>query len=676
MEALTMKKSTILILKILKLVVFLCGFPLMALLVYMASAKSIAEAQGYELMKPWEVFTKSEIRDAGAFDMDLPWPWLGILVLALLLVLYVVIYLVSGSRSKRKRLTRRKSAIRYWTAMLMVLSVGLSATVWFVIDRALPGILEGATQGTITYAEIANDPKGIATRHAELLNKFIVMNVEAGNLGKEEVDEKTDEYYFQIEEDKYKALIELSGWSASASVEEVSNPNNYYIASRSEVEYSKGLRNSIITVVGMKAAEIDIKLQNKPMSFPATFREYLKESTTLKNASEEVLNRCMYVYFTDDYKADLAMVLVTNKLYKFGMTKWEALTYLAKQKAVAEVSKKYVSEGIKNEQVKKLIKAQYNSINDDAYTNYRGPLVDFANGGRLTIPVLIHLLLDDKHPSVAPFYVGGEAQWEGTNWVVLDLTPDPISMGLPMDIQSLIAEFLPEYAGTLALIFFDPVALVQSELLPSILSLIGDKNVLGAPIYLSLQSTNEDGKLFINSISVYDPDFKLIANKILDDEDFSYTSAYLIKNGFFVGDPDLLGLGLGESTIALKLIPSGAASKGTLDYMAMAWLDSNALLVGIISLFHLRNILFAYSAVLVLIAMLTGLLRYAHYGTGAYEKYKEEKKNKRAAKKAGVPYVAPNSTPPQAQVMAAVPRQAQQYGAYYGAPNYYYPPQQ
>lgn len=60
--------------------------------------------------------------------------------------------------------------------------------------------------------------------------------------------------------------------------------------------------------------------------------------------------------------------------------------------------KQYLDEGIKNAEVKKLIDDEFASIDKNGYGTYIGPSIAFAQDERMTIPALVHLLLDNREP--------------------------------------------------------------------------------------------------------------------------------------------------------------------------------------------------------------------------------------------------------------------------------------
>lgn len=58
----------------------------------------------------------------------------------------------------------------------------------------------------------------------------------------------------------------------------------------------------------------------------------------------------------------------------------------------------YLKEGITNKEVKELIRIEFESIDKNGYATFIGPPIDLAQNDRMTIPALVHLLLDKREP--------------------------------------------------------------------------------------------------------------------------------------------------------------------------------------------------------------------------------------------------------------------------------------
>lgn len=58
----------------------------------------------------------------------------------------------------------------------------------------------------------------------------------------------------------------------------------------------------------------------------------------------------------------------------------------------------YLDEGVTNEDVQVLLEKEFASIDKNGYGTLIGPSIDFATNERMTIPALMHLLLDEREP--------------------------------------------------------------------------------------------------------------------------------------------------------------------------------------------------------------------------------------------------------------------------------------
>lgn len=193
----------------------------------------------------------------------------------------------------------------------------------------------------------------------------------------------------------------------------------------------------------------------------------------------------------------------------------------------------YQKQGVRNENVQKLLTIQFASIDSDGYASFVDPWIGMANDDRLTIPTLIHLMTDDRTKNMenVDYALYDEALEQVKNdpvlWNVLDM------MGKPMDIDM-------ELDGTVSIV----ISLISGDLA----KIIGDKDILGSPIYISY-----NGK-------------------------------------------------------AITLTPSNE-SRGVLDYMSMAWLNNNGLLYAIVTLISVRTVFLIFAGWMILTNFMIGLLR-------------------------------------------------------------------
>lgn len=197
----------------------------------------------------------------------------------------------------------------------------------------------------------------------------------------------------------------------------------------------------------------------------------------------------------------------------------------------------YQKQGVRNENVQKLLTIQFASIDSDGYASFVDPWIGMANDDRLTIPTLIHLMTDDRTKNMenVDYALYDEALKQVKNdpvlWNVLDM------MGKPMDIELSIDGEIGKLLPTI-------ISLASGDLA----NIIGDKDILGSPIYISY-----NGK-------------------------------------------------------AITLTPSNE-SRGVLDYMSMAWLNNNGLLYAIVTLISVRTVFLIFAGWMILTNFMIGLLR-------------------------------------------------------------------
>jgi len=233
----------------------------------------------------------------------------------------------------------------------------------------------------------------------------------------------------------------------------------------------------------------------------------------------------------------------------------------------------YLAEGYKNEEVKNLIHYNYQSLLEDGYNSFTeaGPWLDMANDDRMTVPAIVHLVINQRKESNEDpevddisFYYGGEGRAEAgltdspIRWTILDMQEGELSFELNLgeDIFTYLA--IGELLDTK---FLEHALAALNKSIP-------DEAVAGSVINIGVTITDADA-----------------------------VSA----------DPSLV---LG--TIKIEITPASEA-RGVWDYMHMAWLDSNSLLFAVISLFPARRIMFLFAGLIILLSLLIGFIRESEF---------------------------------------------------------------
>jgi hypothetical protein len=334
-----------------------------------------------------------------------PYVLAGFFVFLLVTVLYIAATAITGAVVYKKKTV---TVARVCTAVTVALSVLFTTGIWFIIDKALPPVINGATQNMLTYDDLKDDYATHSVYHSELLKGFIEMNIENGRLSPE--------------------------------------------------------------------------------------------------------------------KADI-----------------------------------YRTEGYGNDEVEQLIENSYNSLMLDGYDSFNGMLVTLAGGERLTVPVLIHLLFDERDAPSHDFngYTGEGRGEDNKNkpvgWSILDMQEG--IMTFSVDLSFLTTGDYADLINFIIPTLFAEDGMVE-QLIAGVEGAVADEDLLGSPIYI--------------------------------------------------------GVNYAENTITLSLTPS-STSRGVYDYKNMAYLANNNLLIAAISLFPIRDAFYLLGAFLAVSSLAVGIVREKQY---------------------------------------------------------------
>lgn len=230
-----------------------------------------------------------------------------------------------------------------------------------------------------------------------------------------------------------------------------------------------------------------------------------------------------------------------------------------------------------------LFAIQYQSINANGYQTFTHPWIDFATSDRLTIPCLVHLLLDKREIKQDAItndkYTKTTEQEDGT--VVVD------------------SVFFVVYDK-------QEKAIILKDVDWTVLDMIGTDTVvdLGGMVKGSSFEAivfSPMGEGIVEEIN--NTLFPIVANTIADDE--------LVGSDITV----FIEMDTEEKELAVVLRPSNAA-RGVLGYQEMAWLDSNGLIYAIVTLFSTRKAFLIFAVYGVIINLLIGFAR----GMGSEER--------------------------------------------------------
>lgn len=300
------------------------------------------------------------------------------------------------------------------------------------------------------------------------------------------------------------------------------------------------------------------------------------------------------------YKLELATNLPEIKSLDEEKYKKEKNKWIVAQKDAYDY---YTEKGFKEKKLVELVKGIYSSLNDDGYANFSGPWMDFAAANVITIPVLVHLLLDaNKHAPSKPFpsLSADGLRTAPVKWSVLDM------MGPPLGISTY------QYKDTVNALYE-----VQKENIEQNAKLSKeekDKQIakLTATRYDDLSKAEYNNIFEVPSMSI---NLDLVKNPAISD---LFANSSVFVNGLFglitniagsegvVGAPIYVDIDPNNGKVNLS---GSSIRRGAMGYQNSAWFDSNNLIYMLISVFSTRVLCLIFSGYLILMSLLTGLLR-------------------------------------------------------------------
>lgn len=169
------------LLKIAKIVCYVCSFPLFMVFAILASMHNVEKGGSYGLLT-----------------------YASIIVAVLFSVIWAIVVLVQELKLSKKDVKNKAKKIRKQTACQVVVSLMLCSGLMFVLDGVLPMIFGDLTSGTIFYEDVAESDaaNNRATLNKDMLDAVIARSVLNGIIGENE-DGNTQyfSYYKQSEHD-------------------------------------------------------------------------------------------------------------------------------------------------------------------------------------------------------------------------------------------------------------------------------------------------------------------------------------------------------------------------------------------------------------------------------------------------------------------------------------------
>lgn len=589
------------LLKIAKIVCYVCSFPLFMVFAILASMHNVEQGGSYVAQGGWKAIL----------------PFASIIVAVLFSVIWVIVVVVQERKLSQKGVKNKAKKIRKQTACQVVVSLMLCSGLMFVLDGALPMIFGDLTSGTIFYEDVAESDaaNNRATLNKDMLDAVIARSVLNGIIGKNE-----DGYT------QYFSYYKQSEHSNEVSAEGV-------------VNYTGAYTGRVVDKDGnpLVLCKYGFYVKDTVGSNDSSYKDFDKEYCRT-NAAEPAL------------KSDEEIATMVEYFQK-KIKKYTDLGYKSE-----EVRSLVARDGKYN---------MYDSLNLSGYESWVGPWVDLANDSRMTIPVVLNLVLGqrpsvatgeekggpNKNPDetrvmqpnlhLYPWYNPTTCKVEmiEVGWTVLDMmgdgytyNPDKIDgtdVTLPVDLSGTLGEgglfamisginigsanglnvgellktiglgnCLTETSSLLGVLEIPPVYYLLDSILNSVAYAVGNPNVAGTPGFA------EDGITVDNSntgSSGWRYGFAPLFLKLVNADG----SVVGTTNGSYYGN-------VGDKPTQLGVY-SQNYSRGTIDYMRYSWVDANGLLFAITGLFAIRQTCYIFSGVTVILAILIGAIRMKEY---------------------------------------------------------------
>lgn len=529
------------------------------------------------------------------------WPFVGVILAGVLCLVFVIVVMCISLRKKSKR------TILMQTVSIIVAAVMLTSFIAVALDVVLPDVLAQLTSSTLFYEDVSNE--GLASEQAEfnagLDRKFIMLNLLNGNYD--------PQYYYET----LKADADVSDRAATLA---------------------SWIRRSSTT--------------------PAVYADTLMNDETRPYYSE------LFQFIYDEYiMTDMDYALLNPDAAGIGNS-----TRIGMGHAIAEVIypeyRELVKEGMSNERISELFLNNYASLKNDGYLTFDDSMILYATTGRMTVPVVIRLLLDQGYTytdgEVAYFdeETGSIVEPEGVFYLEL-YKPDAVNRlvaatgavrwatdgsGLGIVVQEVAGveygigavvipnrdangEIIPNGGGyiraprTWSILDMDgkrmDVAAI-SDVVVDLGGLIGGLGLDQATMELIVNLLNSFkidilnpmtlGELLnSNGMSIllnllFGNELDNIADKLLQ----GITDVIMAATG---GAALYLNLAINdEGALEIAISPTNV-EVGMHGYQYMTWMESNNLLIAVMSVMSLREWLYIFGAVSVLLAFAAGMCR-------------------------------------------------------------------
>lgn len=399
-------------LNIVKVVLYVIGFPLFLALAALNVSKVAAEAPSYGFMA-----------------------WLGLVVAGVFGLVFLIAVLINTRKKSKKSIKRQMMNLIIWAFCLL-------AGFGIIVDVVVPPILDDATSGTLFYEDVAYNYQEQSEYNGDLIEQFIRYNIANGNIDPSVA-------YYELTSNEHAAEALVGDYVTEVQMTAYTNAD-------SDGGYYDTYGDFYMpTSIGYPEEDLDDIIS--------------KLDETDKALYDFILDQ----YVNYDIRYSVMRAINTDKEWVYdanpqaGAFK-KALTLQILEK-MGPVNKAAQAEGVNykvSEELTKLMKETYNkdivtvldlllnnfqAMDKDGYTTLDTHcLIGYAQmDGRMTVPVIVHLLLDERpiksdgntnfnyilyNPGTDSYDVGV------SKWTVLDMDGKPMQL----DLTSLLGGLMNE----------------------------------------------------------------------------------------------------------------------------------------------------------------------------------------------------------------------------------------
>lgn len=300
------------------------------------------------------------------------WPFVGVIVVGVLaLVFYLVLLIVARKNTKKPIMSQ--------TAILAIVYTLLTTVFSLAITYAFPDAIAVATQNTIYGEDVLYNGEKMVEGNAQLEREYVMYNLLNGNLG--------GEYsYHDLSSHNKSDQGAILGFNN----EEIKTSIEGYMYSDPKTKDGKSGSAASNTIIQNNIARLDAMIETLEANNPRKYEMY-------KFVYEQyVLNDSDFAFMITAKNKDARMrkaLALSIVDYEYNHSRYEEI----------------IARGFTNKatdpdpELNAIFNRNYNSFNHDGYIPFDDEHLLLAQvNGRMTIPVVIHLILDDIYQYSQP----------------------------------------------------------------------------------------------------------------------------------------------------------------------------------------------------------------------------------------------------------------------------------